>query len=94
MNHIVQAADQSNPTTNSFLPEGQSAPGPPPEFPDLHQQQRELSAILENGRNYEEVHRQLQQSSLAHTDWHIENWEPAMVETVMHIAQKWKGGFA
>ncbi len=94
MHRIVQAFDPYNSIANHFLPEDQPTLGPRPEFPDLHQQQRELSAILENGRDYEQVRLQLQQSSLAHTDWHIEDWEPAMVETVMHIAQKWKHGFA
>lgn len=56
----------------------------------LYQQQLELSRILETAATYEEVINRLNKSSLALSDWNIEDWEPYMVEVAMKIAQKWK----
>ena len=75
---------------NTFLPEKKEALGPPVEAPKLYAQQIELSGILENAKDYQEAQQLLQASSLASSDWHIEHWEPAMLETVIHIARKWK----
>lgn len=60
---------------------------------ELHLEQLELSRILEQSKSLEQVNLKLQNSSLANTDWNIEQWNPIMIETVFKIAQKWKGGF-
>lgn len=49
----------------------------------LYHQQLELSAILESAVSCEEAVRLLNQSSLAHTAWHIESWEPYMINTAI-----------
>ena len=59
----------------------------------LAAQQSELTDILENAADYQAAFDRLQSSSLAQTEWGIENWKPAMLETVLLIAQKWKHGF-
>jgi hypothetical protein len=56
----------------------------------LYEQQLELSSILESSASYEEAMHLLQRSSLARSDWRIEQWEPYMIETAVKIAQKWK----
>lgn len=75
---------------NNFLPLQVLQGEPVVEDELLYQQQRELSQILEAGINYSEAVAALRQSSLAHTAWNIEQWNPAMLETAMQIAQKWK----
>ena len=77
-----------------FLPASFPELGRPIEDETLHFQQRELSTILENAADFVEANQLLAASSLAHSAWEIENWEPAMLETVLKIAQKWKQGFA
>ena len=59
----------------------------------LYKQQQALSTILENSTGIEAAQDALQQSNLAQSDWQIERWDPAMLETVLQIAQKWKGGW-
>ncbi|WP_315821987.1 DUF692 family multinuclear iron-containing protein [Paraflavitalea speifideaquila] len=59
----------------------------------LYRQQLELSSILESAASYEEAKTLLQQSSLRQSSWQVENWDPAMLETAIRIAQKWKAGF-
>ncbi len=59
----------------------------------LHDQQTELSNILETSKNYREVQDRLESSILANTAWGVEKWEPVMIDTVFKIAQKWKQGF-
>lgn len=81
-------------STQSFLPASTFELGNPREDENLHQQQAELSAILENANNYEDARNRLIQSSLAKTDWKVESWAPEMLETAVRIAQKWKGGWA
>ncbi|MGY2130584.1 multinuclear nonheme iron-dependent oxidase [Hymenobacter sp. HD11105] len=56
----------------------------------LHEQQIQLSHILETALSFEEAQRRLHSSSLANTDWKVEQWEPRMLETAVSIAQKWK----
>jgi uncharacterized protein (UPF0276 family) len=56
----------------------------------LHEQQVQLSHILETAPSFEEAQRRLQSSSLANTDWKVEQWKPHMLETAVSIAQKWK----
>lgn len=75
---------------NNFLPLQLFKNEPAAEDNVLFQQQRELSNILESGMSYNDAMKALQQSSLAHTAWNIEHWHPAMFETAMKIARKWK----
>lgn len=75
---------------NNFLPLQLFKNEPAAENNVLFQQQRELSNILESGMSYNDAMKALQQSSLAHTAWNIEHWHPAMFETAMQIARKWK----
>lgn len=65
--------------------------GSPVEDEQLYAQQMELSRILETSESYEDAIRALRFSSLAYTEWGVEQWAPYMVETAMSIAQKWKG---
>ena len=65
----------------------------PVEDERLYAQQQELSAILENATDEKEASVLLRGSSLASSDWHVERWSPYMLETAIHIAQKWKNGF-
>ena len=75
---------------NNFLPFRLWDNEPAVEDDNLFQQQRELSTILESGMPYHEAITALKHSSLAHSTWNIENWDPAMLETAMQIARKWK----
>lgn len=75
---------------HSFLPLSPISPGDIIEDETLYEQQLQLSSILESAASYEEAIGLLHSSSLAHSDWEIENWHPVMVETAMAIAQKWK----
>jgi len=63
------------------------------ESKELAQQQQVLSSILEQSTDYEQVVGALHNSELQHSDWQIEQWQPAMIETAWAIAQKWKNGF-
>ncbi|MEQ8704871.1 MAG: DUF692 family protein [Phaeodactylibacter sp.] len=65
----------------------------PPSDDTLHQQQRALSAILENSISIEDARRALSDSPLSGTAWKVEQWEAEMLETARRIAQKWKGGW-
>ncbi|RDV15053.1 DUF692 family protein [Pontibacter diazotrophicus] len=75
---------------NLFLPVQPLQTGPVVEDDMLHDQQLQLSHILETAPSYEEARRLLFTSSLAGSDWKIENWAPHMLETAVSIAQKWK----
>ncbi|SET05662.1 multinuclear nonheme iron-dependent oxidase [Hymenobacter actinosclerus] len=76
---------------NAFRPRLPLAPpGPVIEDELLHTQQRQLGHILETAASFEQARQRLQASSLAHTAWQIEHWEPAMLETAISIAQKWQ----
>jgi hypothetical protein len=75
---------------NSFLPRSPVQTGWPLECDILNYQQTELSNILETSTSYHSAVEKLAISSLAHSDWNIENWDPDMLMTAMHIAQKWK----
>lgn len=79
--------------TNSFMPELPIMLNEPIEDELLHQQQLELTSILENAGNYSMADRQLKESTLANSAWGIEQWDPYMTETAMRIARKWKDGF-
>lgn len=95
MENIVTKKNKSGNlnTMQSFLPLSPLTPGIIVENELLYRQEGELSSILESSRSYEDARRLLQQSSLAHSDWQVESWDPAMVETAIKIAQKWKSGF-
>ncbi len=56
----------------------------------LFGQQQVISHILEIASDYQDVINKMQHTSLANSDWQIEKWQPAMVDTAIHIAQKWK----
>lgn len=77
----------------AFLPLTPYHPGAPLEDPALYAQQRELSGVLENAFNCQDAITRLYTSTLANSDWKIENWKPEMLETAVKIAQKWKEGF-
>lgn len=95
MESLVRQKNLSRPDVmpNSFLPPLSPLPEIIAEDLFLHQQQRELSAILESALSYEEARRLLDQSSLAFSAWNVENWDPAMIETAIKIGRKWKDGF-
>lgn len=56
----------------------------------LYAQQMQLSDILETASSYRDAMQALHNSSLAGTEWQVEQWDPDMLETAIHIAQKWK----
>lgn len=78
---------------NHFIPPTLNIPEKPLEDLVLHQQQLELSSILENAPNAEAANRLLRESSLAGSAWKSEDWSPHMLETALRIAQKWKNGW-
>jgi hypothetical protein len=78
----------------AFLPLRPTVLAPvPPEDPQLHAQQVALYTILETAADCAQAQTLLRASDLARSDWHVEQWEPAMLETALAIAQKWKDGF-
>lgn len=89
MQEIVSKADIDR-EVNLFLPLMPLSTGPAVEDLSLYDQQLELSAILETAGSYDGAMQLLAQSSLAHSDWRIEQWEPYMIETAVKIARKWK----
>ena len=93
MDTIVKAYQDSQPATNTFLPIDLPVLGPIVEDMQLFEQQRQLSSILETCENYAQGIEQLSASTLANTPWEVEQWRPAMLETAIRIAQKWKSGF-
>jgi hypothetical protein len=92
MKNIIAESAQSLPDSpvNSFLPLAPLYLREVIEDENLYHQQQELSSILETANSFEEAAHLLGQSSLAHSDWKIEAWEPYMIETAIKIAQKWK----
>lgn len=74
----------------SFLPQQPLRLGSVVEDEFFHQQQQQLSQILETAPSFAEAQRLLHSSPLANTDWGIEQWEPHMLESAVSIAQKWK----
>jgi uncharacterized protein (UPF0276 family) len=96
MRKMIETFNARRPSApaNDFLPmETLLFPASAPEDPVLHNQQLELSAILENAANYEAAQEMLSTSSLAVSDWNTENWSPYMLETALRIARKWKTGW-
>lgn len=76
-----------------FAPLAGRANPMPLEDPDLHNQQMQLSHILETAADVSEAKAMLRSSDLHNSAWEVENWAPYMLETAMAIAQKWKNGF-
>ncbi|MBO0951358.1 multinuclear nonheme iron-dependent oxidase [Fibrella forsythiae] len=96
MDTIVQEKNKPATTTtmNSFLPQLPLIINAMPlENHRLHNQQVELSAILESSTDVSQAQTRLAQSSLANSEWEVERWEPSMLETAVSIARKWKDGF-
>ncbi|PWV46518.1 DUF692 family multinuclear iron-containing protein [Chitinophaga sp. S165] len=92
MEEIVRKnSDESNTgSSDLFLPLSSFSTDIAVEDMALYQQQLELSSILESAVSYEDAMQVLTHSSLANSDWQIEQWEPYMIETAVKIAQKWK----
>lgn len=90
MKTIVDSTNDTAQIQNSFLPDKQVDIKEPITDIHLHQQQMDLSRILETSANYETAKSRLLKSSLANTEWEIEQWTPYMLETALKIAQKWK----
>ena len=92
MENIVRKKNQmhSYNSVNSFLPLTPLSTGSVVEDELLYDQQLQLSSILETATSHKDAIHLLNHSSLAHSDWNIENWEPCMIETAMRISQKWK----
>lgn len=92
MEKLVQSRNKVLPgvPANLFLPQQPLPLGSIVEDETLHEQQMQLSHILETAPSTKEAWHLLQASSLGHSDWKIENWEPYMLETAISIAQKWK----
>jgi len=92
MEKIVERKNKTRPqdSVSSFLPSSILLSDHIIEDMALYDQQLQLSSILETSRSYQEAIRLLGRSSLANSEWNIEQWEPYMIETAMKIAQKWK----
>lgn len=86
--------NNSSHPTNHFIPPTPNFSENPLEDLLLHQQQLELSSILENAPNLERAKTLLSQSSLSESDWKCESWSLHMLETALRIAQKWKNGWS
>ncbi|QIX59917.1 DUF692 domain-containing protein [Hymenobacter sp. BT18] len=87
---VAQQNQESRPTDYHFLPRQPVVSGPVEEDVRLYAQQQQLSHILETAHSYEEAHQRLLLSSLAQSEWQIEQWAPYMLETALGIAQKWQ----
>ncbi len=92
MEQIVQATTQQDTTAaiNSLMPAFPLTLGNIVEDETVYLQQCAISDILETAGSVTEAVNALQNSPLAHSSWHIENWQPYMIETAIAIAQKWK----
>jgi uncharacterized protein len=75
------------------VPSDMGIPIDPPEDLRLYQEQRVLSEILEQCETFEGVREALSRSVLAGSEWRIEDWDLAMLETAWQIARKWRDGF-
>ena len=59
----------------------------------LTTEQTTLTNILEQSIDFQQVKKELATSILSHSDWKIEQWEDAMLETAYANSRKWKDGF-
>ncbi len=80
-------------SAKDFLPPTLPSLSDPVEDGELHRQQIALSDILESATDCDDARRRLGQSPLADSDWQAEQWQAAMLETAIAIAEKWKDGF-
>jgi uncharacterized protein (UPF0276 family) len=87
---VQQHRQQPRQVAEQFLPVQVPQLGPAVQDELLHEQQRQLTHILETAASLPEAQQRLQASALAHSAWQIEHWEPYMLETAISIAQKWK----
>lgn len=77
--------------SNDFMPKMPTKLNKKPiENHALYTQQLHLSMILETAKDYTDARQLLNASTLAHSDWDIENWPSEILETAVAIAQKWK----
>lgn len=92
---IVSTANETSlhRAVNSFLPGVVEVAADPAEDEELYRQQAALSAILESAVDYRDARMALQNSPLARSSWHVEAWQPHMLQTAVSIAQKWKNDF-
>jgi uncharacterized protein (UPF0276 family) len=78
---------------NRFLPAAIRDLSAPLVDPQLEHEQAILADILEQAADYQDARDQLLNSPLARSPWQVERWDPAMLETAVAIAKKWKLGF-
>lgn len=90
MDQLIKNKNRPTAPRHTFLPEALQVPAQALEDETLYRQQLELSQILETSASFDTTLKALQASSLAHSAWQIESWDPAMIETAAKIAQKWK----
>lgn len=90
MDDLIKNKNKTAAPLNNFLSEALLIPAQAREDESLYQQQLELSQILETATSFDALMKALHTSSLAHSAWQIESWDPAMIETAAKIAQKWK----
>jgi uncharacterized protein len=94
MEQIIQNQPFNKTRGKRFMPSKSSIFATIPIEDDvLYAQQLQLSNILENAKGYNDAIELLHASSLAKTEWKIEDWQPEMLETAVAIAGKWKEGF-
>jgi uncharacterized protein (UPF0276 family) len=87
---VQQHSHPPRQAVEAFLPLCPPLLGPAVQDAQLHEQQRQLSHILETAASLPEAQQRLRASALAHSAWQVEQWEPYMLETAISIAQKWK----
>ncbi|GAB3271079.1 hypothetical protein GCM10027347_42140 [Larkinella harenae] len=84
----------TNTPLSAFLPAAFNGTAEAPlEDLGLFNQQRQLAFILETATDHQHAQALLTYSSLADSEWKVESWHPAQLETAMAIAQKWRNGF-
>ncbi|MEM9549411.1 MAG: DUF692 family multinuclear iron-containing protein [Bacteroidota bacterium] len=90
MKSLTEKYNAFSEANNVFYPPSEFDLGSPVQDEELYLQQHQLSTILENAEGIEDAKNQLSHSALANSAWDVENWDPAMLETVIAIARKWK----
>ncbi len=90
LDHLVQQQSPRAPYLDFLAPPYLNMASHPLTDAHLAEQQLVLSRILEQALSIPDAQTQLNNSVLANSDWRVENWSPAMLETAMAIAQKWK----
>lgn len=90
MNELIAAVhDSPSGLSCGFEPPGLTIPSTPYVNEPLARQQTLLNGILETATSSTDLKDRLSNSELADSDWHTEDWEEHMLETVRLIAQKW-----